>query len=99
MVQKALPYYQVFRRPGLGLPEELQVVLAGDVLQQGFPGVAVGLPVFLWAAQVIKRDWLSDNMVDEDTRDWNLALRILQLSKRGGRSQSRVDLIPLPLVM
>lgn len=43
--------YQVFRGTCLGLPEELQVVLAGDVLQEGLPGCAVGLPMVLMGTQ------------------------------------------------
>lgn len=39
--------HQVLGRPGLSPPEQLQVVLAGQVLQERLPGVAVGLPVLL----------------------------------------------------
>lgn len=39
--------YQVIGGPCLGLPEELQVVLTGDVLQQGLSGGAMALAVLL----------------------------------------------------
>lgn len=39
--------YQIFRGAGLGFPEELQIIVTGDVLQQGLSGVTVSLSMCL----------------------------------------------------
>lgn len=40
--------YQIFRGAGLGFPEELQIIVTGDVLQQRLSGVTVSLSMCLW---------------------------------------------------
>lgn len=51
-----LLHYQVFRCSGLCFPEQLQVIVTGDVLQQRLSGVGVRLPMLLRATRTGNRE-------------------------------------------